>query len=422
VSGERFDRDWRLLLAAQAVSTIGTQLTVIALPAIAVLVLGAGIGSATLLLVAEFLPAALLGPLAGVLIDRVRLRGLLVSLDLARMLILAGVAIAIASGFDSIWLLYGLAALLGVAGAGFDAGVETAIPTLVSAARLEWANSVRAGVLNTVRIVGPALGGLAMAAGSAWLPLALDSAAFAVSAVLVVRTRSPRLRLIPDGPVTRGVGGGLIDLRDGLRYVRENLVLRRCVLGTATLNFAGAGIGALFFVFAYDQLHLNSTQVGASFSAFSVGAILGATGAAWLSRRVTSGAACALCAAFAALSLFLIPVATLGWPFAVLTVYQALFGAFATAWATILLSIRQRSTPPRMLGRVSALLNAVTVATIPAGAVVGTALADVLGLTYTMLLLAISSAVTPLFYLSTDFRFATRFTPAPDTADEGKLA
>ncbi|WP_439655997.1 MFS transporter [Lentzea sp. HUAS TT2] len=398
---ERLGRDWWVLLVAQAISTTGTQVTVVLVPAVAILAFGSGIGSATLLLVAEFLPAALLGPFGGVLIDRLRLRSVLVSMDFVRAFALAGAAVAIASGVQSIWILYVLAGVLGVASAVFDSGVETAIPSLVPDSQLDRANATRSGLLNLVRIAGPGLGGLVIAVASTQVALLLNAAAFLASAVVVVAATALRSKVHADPAERPSVRR---QLREAVRYLHEDLVLRRSVLGTATLNVAGSGIGALFFVYAYQQLLLDPGQVGLTMSAFSLGAVVGAAGSAWLTRRLNAGLACALCASVAAGALFLIPAAALGRPFELLIVYQFVFGAAATAWATILLSLRQRRTVPAMLGRVSALMNAVTVATVPVGAVIGTVLAGIMGLTSAMLVLAVLAAATPMFYWSPGFR------------------
>ncbi|MDX8056287.1 MFS transporter [Lentzea sp. BCCO 10_0798] len=396
---QRFSRDWWLLLVAQAISTTGTQITVVLLPAVAILAFGSGIGPATLLLVAEFLPAALLGPFGGVLIDRARLRSVLVSMDFVRACALLAAAAAIASGVRSVWILYLLAAVLGIASAVFDSAAETAIPHLTQ--DLDRANATRSGLLNLVRIAGPGLGGLIIAAASAQLALLLNAVTFLASAVVIAAATAPALRAKAQTNSTRPVHR---QLSDAIGYLRKDLVLRRSLLGTATLNFAGSGIGALFFVYAYQQLLLRPGQVGLTMSAFSLGAVLGAAGSAWASRRLGTGLACAMCASVAAASLFLIPAASLGRPFEVLLVYQFLFGAAATAWATILLSLRQRRTEPAMLGRVSALINAVTVATVPFGAVAGTVLAEIAGLTPAMLVLAVVAAATPTFYWTKGFR------------------
>jgi MFS family permease len=401
----RLSHDWWLLLAAQAISTTGTQITVVLVPAVAVLAFGSGIGSATLLLVAEFLPAALLGPFGGVLIDRLRLRSVLVSMDFVRACALGAAAAAIASGAQSIWILYLLAAVLGLASAVFDSGAETAIPSLVPAQQLDRANATRSGLLNLVRVAGPGLGGLIIAAVSAQSALLLGGAAFLASAAVIATATAPALRTRTRTDAAERLSVRH-QLRDAARYLRNDLVLRRSVLGTATLNLAGAGIGALFFVYAYRQLLLEPGQVGLTMSAFSLGAVLGAAGSAWVTRRLNAGLACAMCASAASGALFLIPAASLGRPFEFLIAYQFLFGAAATAWATILLSLRQRRTAPAMLGRVSSLVNAVTVATVPLGAVLGTALAEVVGLTSAMLVLAVLAACTPAFYWTSGFRTA----------------
>ncbi|MCX2947955.1 MFS transporter [Lentzea sp. NEAU-D7] len=396
-----FARDWWLLLVAQAISTTGTQITVVLLPAVAVLAFGSGIGPATLLLVAEFLPAAVLGPFGGVLIDRARLRSVLVSMDFVRACALLGAAAAIASGVRSVWILYVLAAVLGIASAVFDSAAETATPQLVE--DLDRANATRSGLLNLVRIAGPGLGGLIIAAAPAHLALMLTAVTFLASAVVIAAATAPALRAKAE---TTGAQPVHRQLSDAISYLRKDLVLRRSLLGTATLNFAGSGIGALFFVYAYQRLLLGPGQVGLTMSAFSLGAVLGAAASAWAARRLGAGLACAVCASAAAAALFLIPAASLGRPFEVLLVYQFLFGAAATAWATILLSLRQRRTEPAMLGRVSALINAVTVATVPFGAVAGTVLAQISGLTPAMLVLAVVAAATPGFYWTKGFRTA----------------
>ncbi len=398
------ERDWWLLLAAQAISTTGTQVTVVLVPAVAVLAFGSGIGSATLLLVAEFLPAALLGPFAGVLIDRLRPRTVLVAMDLVRTAAPAAVALVITSGVREIWVLYLLAATLGVAGAVFDTAAEAAIPGLVTTGQLERANATRSGLLNLVRVAGPGLGGLVIAVASAEAALLVTAATFLASAIVIAAASSPALR------ARRAHGGDRPSLagqlRDGVRYLRGDVVLRRAVLGTATMNLAGSGIGALFFVYAYQQLRLGPDEVGLTMSAFSLGAVLGAAGSAWVTRKLTAGPACAVCATVAAAALFAIPAASLGHAFEVLTGYQFVFGAAATAWAVVLLSLRQRRTAPELLGRVGSLVNAVTVATVPLGALLGTALAKAVGLTPAMLVLAVLAAVTPAFYWSGGFRCA----------------
>ncbi|WP_170068004.1 MFS transporter [Lentzea guizhouensis] len=400
----RVDRDWWLLLVAQAISTTGTQITVVLIPAVAILAFGSGIGPATLLLVAEFLPAAVLGPFAGVLIDRLKPRDVLVAMDLVRTAAPAVVALIIASGVREIWVLYVLAAVLGVAGAVFDTAAEAAIPGLVAPDHLERANATRSSLLNVVRIAGPGLGGLIIAVSAAELALLVTAGTFFASAVVIVGASSATLLSRRSHATERP---SVVDqLREGVRYLNGDLVLRRAVLGTATMNLAGSGIGALFFVYAYQQLRLGPDEVGFTMSAFSLGAVLGAAGSAWVTRRLSAALACAVCASVAAGALFLIPAASLGLPFPVLTVYQFVFGAAATAWAVVLLSLRQRRTAPEMLGRVGSLVNAVTVATVPLGAVLGTALAGAVGTTPAMLVLAALAAATPAFYWSPGFRYA----------------
>lgn len=403
-ANERLPSDWYRLLLAQAISTLGSQVTVVALPGIAVLHFGAGIGSASLLLIVEFLPAALLSPWAGVLLDRARMRRVLIPLDLARALVLATAAGCIATDVGGLPVLYVVAGLLGVCGAVFDAGSETVTPSLVHPQQLGRANSIRGTVLNVCRIAGPALGGLFLALLSPASTLVFDAATFIASAVILTLIRHARMRQRPEYAVGRSRSSVTQDVVAGMAFIRGDRVLGSSLLGASLLNIGGSGIGALFFVYVYDDLGLTSQQVGVAVSVFSLGAIVGAAGSNRIARLLGTGTACAVSATVAVGALTLIPLATLAYPISFIFLYEFLFGLAATAWSIALMTLRQIATPPDMLGRISSLFMAIAVASVPVGVGIEVIIASSFGIVPALWTLCAVAAIAPVAYWRSSYR------------------
>jgi len=405
-------RDWHLLLSAHGVSALGSMVTVVALPVVAIVQLGATTLQASQLVLAEFLPAAVLGPLGGLLIDRLPLRPLLVGADLLRAAALLAVPITLNAGAGSIWLLIGLAAVLGVLTALFNAAAETAMPSVVPQPMLARANSQRSTVQSIARIVGPAMGGLLVGLVSAANAMIADSATFVVSAALIAGIRADRMRA---GIGRQGPARTVARLREGFRTIRTDVVLFRGVLGMATLNFAGGGIGALFYVYAFRRLGLDAADVGLALSFASGGALAGALASTVVGRWLGQTRACLVGATVVAGSLFGVPAATLGAPLALLMFYEAAFGVGAAVWSITMATLRQSRTPAERLGRVSSVHGAVAIATLPLGTLVAGLIGDTLGLTRAILVLAAVGALTPIWYATPAFLRAVA--PAARTAE-----
>ncbi len=404
--------DFRRLLGAQLVSVAGTQVTMLALPTLAVLRLHAGATATSALLTAEFLPATLAGPFIGVLVDRAALRRVLVLSDVARALVLATVPVAAALGRLSLAHIFVVAALVGLAAVPFDTAASTAVPHLVPDKSLPRANSLISAAQSVGRISGPGLGGLLVAALGAATAILVDVASYGASAALLATLRAARTRERPVLPRT-GWRTVLGDARAGLAVVRADPVLARGMLGTASLNLGGAGLGGLYLLYAYHRIGLSPAQVGVTMTAFSVGSLLGALLAPAAGRWLGPGNACLVLATVAAGSLYLIPAASGGQGFLLLTTYEAVFAAAATGWVVLLNTLRQQRTPGPLLGRVSALARTVTTATFPAGTAMAALAAATLGLVPALYLLCAVASLTPLWYLSPRFRYPA---PAPQPA------
>lgn len=357
-----------MLCADQLSGSVGRQITAVALPLTAVVRLHAGPFGASALMALTFAPGAVLSPFVGLAVDRSRLRRLLIVLTVAQGLLLAAVPIADASGRLSWMVLYAVALGSGTLATMLTVALQAALPRAVSADQLLDANVGLSGARTAGQIGGPAIGGVFVAWFGASDALLGDSVAFGVEALL--------LCLLPAALNVVGARNAKGEswfqgVREGFRVIAEDHVLRRQVTAAGALNFGGAVTGGFFVVYATDQLHLRSWQLGVTFAVFAAASALGVV----VAKRVAAGFGLAeavkYCAVGAAAALFLMPAAVLGLAFETLIGYQFAFGLLATVWAIAMTTARQLAAPPHLQGRVAAFQQAAVTGAIPAGALLG---------------------------------------------------
>jgi MFS family permease len=229
------DPEFLKLWAAQAISQVGTQVTLLALPLAAILVLDATATEVALLGAVEVLPFLLFTLPAGVWVVRLPRRPILVVTDLARSLALASIPLAYA--FDSLTLphLYIVAFALGVLTVFFDVSYLSYLPSLVSRSELGGANSKLEATRSAAQVAGPGTAGALVGALTAPVAILLDAVSYVLSAFFAWRIRrsdrrgevSPRGKLWPE-------------LREGLSYVLRHEYLRALTLSTGTWNLFGS--------------------------------------------------------------------------------------------------------------------------------------------------------------------------------------
>ncbi len=410
--GEWRARLWTFL-AAQSISSAGSQVTAVALPVIAVFLLHAGPVAASALYASAYLPGALLGPFVGALIDRWPLRPVLVGCDIIRAAVLTAIPIASASGHLSLALLFTVAAVVGLFSVGFDSAAAAYIPLVVPESSYGSANSLSSISSSVGQLAGPSVGGFLIQAAGASRALLVDAASYLCSAALLFGG-SPHK---PPAPAGRLTAGGLIsDAADGYRYVRSDPVLPGLIVGTAVLNLGGSAIGSLFAIYAYRDIGLSVGQYGTTLSVFSAGALLGGIGFPRLHKHIRLTRICLLASAATAAALFLIPLAQLGAGFLLLLAYQVSFALAATIWAIAGATLRQLRTPQVMLGRVSALNRTISVGALPLGAGLAAVLSSVFGVSTSILVTCILAALAPLVYARRSFRTAA------DSLSGGRIA
>jgi MFS family permease len=380
--------DFRRFWSAQAVSELGSQVTLLALPLTALLALHARPYEVALLATANTVPNLALGIPAGVWIDRARRRLVIIGADLGRATMLASVPVAYGLGILTLPQLYVVAVVTGSLSVLFEIASAAYLPSVVAHAQLIEANAKFEGSRVVAWAAGPSAGGGLVSLATAPVALLADAASFVASAGLIgsMSVREELRQPAPDGVESRRR-----DLREGAGYVLRHAYLRALLASHALANLALGIVWAIVVVYAVRDLGLTAALVGV---ALSLGQIGGFAGAAF-GRRVAQVAGvgrtvvvafflfgpATLLLAVAAKTAALLFV-SVGW--ALENLARALYGVTAT-------SIRQALVSHDLQARVVGFTTTAGTGAFPLGTAIGGALAGGLGLRHAMLVGALVS-------------------------------
>jgi MFS family permease len=394
-SGLWRSRAFVLYWAGQTVSQLGSGIGGTALPLTALLVLQATPVQMGLLTAMGAVPVLVLGLPAGVWVDRVRRRRILIAADLGRALLLASVPLAAALGSLRLGQLYLVAALVSLCTICFTIADESFLPSLVSREDLVKANSALGASDSLAEIGGSALGGVLVQAISAPRAVLIDALSFLSSAICLARMRVTE----PAPPaVCRHVWH---ELREGLRLVLGDPLLRALAGSSGTFYFFGSFFGALYGLYAVRVLGFSPALLGLTIAVGGIGALVGALWAPRLVRRAGLGPVLSGSLLLAGAIQLPVPLATGPFVCVVALLMAAQFcGDVAIAVYLINeVSLRQALVTDRLRGRANACMQYLTTGVAPLGALLAGALGETLGVRQTLLIavLGIMGASSWLF-------------------------
>ncbi|MFI0723666.1 MFS transporter [Streptomyces sp. NPDC021224] len=356
---------WRYWTAS-AISGAGDAVTTVALPLLAVGVLGADAFQVSLITAAGFAAWILIGLPAGVLVHRLPLRETQVAMDLLRAAAIGSVPPAAACGVLSLGQLIVVALLVGLASVVFDVGNATFLPSVVTKEELTARNSLLSGTVSVTQLAGPSLGGVLVQALGAAATLVVDTVSYLASAALL---RTLPRRGGPGSGAVPGAGPSTVALiREGWRYVVRHRAVGPCAAVATSVNFVCGGLTALTPVFLVRTLHAPSAVVGVLMAAEGVGGLAGAAMAPRLAARAGSARALLLACGTSACAALLMPLAGSGPGLLLFAAGNAVFGAGTVVLSILTRTHRQTTTPPDLLPRVMATVRFVSWGAIPFGA------------------------------------------------------
>ena len=371
------DGEFLKLWWGQTISELGSQVSVLALPTVAILTLSATPFQVGLLEALQFLAFPVLGLIAGVYADRIRRRPIMIVCDLLRMLALGSVPVAFILGVLTIEQLYAVALLVGVGTVFFDVAYQSYLPAIISRTDLVEGNSKLQVTASVAQMVGPALAGFLIQLAGAARAVTADATSFLVSVLTLWWIRRPEPA--PKPASATGRGGFFAEMLEGIRFVLGNPTISRIAGSTATSNLGGNIAFAVLLIYAYRFLHLTPGVMGLVFAAGAVGGLLGALSASWITARLGVGPTLFATITAGGLSLILVPLAQFGFAIPLLIGAMFIGSGVNPVYNITQVSLRQAITPNRVQGRMNATVRTIIWGTIPIGAFLGGIIGTVYG-------------------------------------------
>ena len=395
-------RDFLLLWCGQAVSEVGSQITVLALPLVAVVELRAGAFEVGLLSAAQTVAFLLVSLPAGAAVERLGKRRMMVWCDLARLAVIGSVPLTAAAGALSLGQLYAVALFSSVFSVFFSVAYPAYLPTLPTREQLMDGNGKLGTTQSFAQIAGPGLGAALVGLFGAASAMTADAVSFLASAggLLAIRAEEPRVAREPDArrPAFRE------QIREGLAYVLREPILLRGVLWSGSANFFVIMVESLGPLFLVRTLHLRAGYVGVLLGLGAVGGVIGGLASGWLARRIGSARVCWLSMTLFSLPGLLIPAAGPGVRVLLFALGWMSWTFSATVCAVSLLTYRQATCPPGLLARVSATARWITWGSLPLGGVVGGALGTTLGVRPTLWIAVVGGCASGLWLFFSPLR------------------
>lgn len=372
--------DFRRLWLADAVSQIGTRMTFLAAPLLAVLHLNASTFEVALVRTCESAGYLLFGLLAGAWVDRVRCRPVLLTTDLGRAVLMLTVPAAALFGVLALWQLYLVMFAVGVLTVFFDVAHQSYLPRLLPPSKLVDANAKLAANASVAALTGAGAGGWLVQLLTAPFVFVVDALTMVWSALWVrsIEHREPPVPRAPDRHLGR-------EIAEGVRFVVRHPLLRPIALNTATVvlcQSAGMGVSIVFLV---REIGLSAGVIGLLGVVGLVGALLASGVTRRLAARFGQVRAMLLGAACIGPAFLAQAFTTPGWGL-VWWVASGFVASFCIVLTNVVMAtIRQTVCPPALLGRVNATMELTVWGVMPLGSLLGGVLGTVLGTRATLL-------------------------------------
>ncbi|RNI24596.1 MFS transporter [Flexivirga caeni] len=407
------NRSFNLLWTGQTINGVGSAVSTVAIPLVAVKQLHAAPFGVGVITAAEWLPALLIGLLVGVWVDRHHRRATMIWAGAGQAVSMAIVPAVAQWGRPTMPVLILAAGLCGLFGVFFRTAYSPYLRLVVPREDLARANAKLRSSRSVASICGPALGGALVQLAGAARAVTADAASFLVACLCISRID------IEEPPPARTSGDTSLwpAITDGVTYLLRARLLRAVSLSLAAINFLLTAAGAVEVYFLVRDVHLSAGSIGVILAVGSSGGLVGAFIAGSVTERFgfNAAAAGALCVT-APLGLLMAcagrgPAASL---FAV-GLFVLTFGL--TISTVAFMTLRQLASSPAILGRVSATSDLLMSATIPLGALIGGALGSWLGAR-----VALFAIIATLCLLALGLVLSRTLTGSHTTAEEPATA
>jgi MFS family permease len=388
------ERTFRRYWTGQTISLFGDQVSILALPLTAILVLHAGAAQTGYLTAAGLAPSLLFSVVAGGWVDRKgHRRRVMLTADICRAVLLGSIPLTYVIGVLTLTQLYAVAFLVGCASVMFNVAQSTVFASIVAPPDYVDANSLIHGSRALSFVGGQSAGGILVQLITAPGAILFDAVSFLGSALFL-------RRIHPAEPATAAGGRG--HLMEGARFIVHSREVRALLGATATINVFNFAVAAIFVLYATRDLGVTPAQLGVVLGIGAVGAVLGAALTSRVAARLGVGGAFTLSCVLFPAPFILIPLAGgMAKPVVLALLVMAEFGSgIGVVMLDITIGAMLTATvPPRLRARVSGAYSTINYGLRPVGALAGGTLGSTLGLRPTLWIATVASLVGVLWLL-----------------------
>jgi len=384
-------RDFTKLWAGQTISQVGDEVTQLAIPLVAAYTLEASAFEFGLLAVLQFLPFILLTIPAGVWVDRMRRRPIMIVANVGRAVLLTSIPLAFMTGWLTMWQLYAVAFAVGCLEVFFDVAYQSYLPSVVERDRLVEGNAKLEISVSATSFIGPSIAGFLAELLRPAIAILFDVVSYLGSIVFLILIRRPEVPPQPHDLATGPRPSMRQDATEGLRYVLGHRYLRYIAACTGTLNLFGNLGGAILILYIVRELGLTLGTIGIVISLGNLGVLAGALLSERVGRWIGIGPTIVWSALLSSFPLVAVALAPRDAPVPFLIAGGFIGTVTAVIYNVNQVSLRQAITPDRMLGRMNATMRFIVWGTIPIGALAGAVLGSLIGLQATIWVGAIGS-------------------------------
>jgi len=390
----RFWRFW----AAGTVSGVGSAVSTVALPLIAVTTLHASAWQVSLITAASYAAWILIGLPAGVIVSRLPLRQTQVAMDLIRALAIGSIPVAWWLGHLTLAHLVIAALAVSLSTVVFDVGNATFMTSVVGKDELTSRNSLVSATHSVTDMGGPSLGGVLVQYAGAVPTMCIDAISYLVSALLLKGLPRGEIRQVEAGPPM------ISQIREGWHFVVRHPVIRPCMLVATSGNFVCGALMALTPVYLVRELGASPALVGALVATEGAGSLIGATLNPRFVVRWGTARAILLAELGAAIFALLIPAGSGGWALGLFGIGNAGFAAGVVITSINTRTHRQLASPPELLSRVRATVRFISWGVIPLGALAAGALASLTSARTALWVFCLFNLVSPVILWTSSVR------------------
>jgi MFS family permease len=409
------DPEFRKICGGRFVSSLGSSITNLALPLIAIESLHAGATEMGVLGAAGNAAFLLFGLFAGIIADRFRRKLVLVTTSFLAACVIAILPVASAIGSLRIELIYAIAFASGCLVVIDEVAFQAILPRLIGRERLISGNTVVRSTTAVTDLIGSSAAGAVIQVLTAPVAVVLDAVSFLAASFLtfLVRIDEPT-------PVRHARRHIWSEMSEGLRYIFMTPALRVIAVGGGTHNFFSNGtIVALYVLYATQALGQTPFELGVIFAAAGPAALVGALLASLSARRFGMRNTLTLSQALTGMARLLVPLAAVTRsPFLILLAGEFLLGLARSIFNVSQLSLRQAITPDHLQGRMSASIRFLMWGLVPLGALAGGWTAERIGLTATLTVAAFSTTAAALWFLLVPDGTTWKASPTIASTDE----